>query len=182
MSDSLIVLPDEIVKETIFLIRQKRVILDSDLARLYRVTTKALNQAVKRNSGRFPEDFRFQLTSQETEHWQEVLRSRSQFVILNERGTNIKYQPYAFTEHGILMLSSVLRSETAVQVNIQIMRTFVRMRDEFAANEIILRRVDELESNCDDKFNAVFRTLRELITKDQGRRNPIGFVRKPGKK
>jgi hypothetical protein len=182
VTDSLVVLPDEIVKETIFLIRKKRVMLDTDLARLYGVTTRTLNQAVKRNSDRFPEDFMFQLTQTETEHWMEMSRSRSQIVTLNDkRGTNIKYRPYAFSEHGILMLSSVLRSDRAVQVNIQIMRTFVRLRELFAANEIILRRVDELENSCDEKFNTVFRVLRQLITEDKGKKNKIGFRVKSSK-
>lgn len=182
MTDSLVVLPDEIVKETIFLIRKKRVMLDTDLARLYGVSTRVLNQAVKRNSARFPQDFMFQLTEEETVHWQEALLLRSQNVILEDkRGAHVKYRPYAFSEHGILMLSSVLRSDRAVQVNIQIMRTFVRLRELFAANEIILRRVDELENSCDDKFNTVFRVLRQLITEDKGKKNKIGFRVKSSK-
>jgi len=122
-----IALPDESIEDTILLIRGQRVILDHDLARLYGVATKVLNQAVKRNLDRFPEDFMFQLTKAETEEWETLNSSRSQIVTLKKiRGTNIKYRPYAFTEHGILMLSSVLKSQRAVQVNIQIMRTFVR--------------------------------------------------------
>lgn len=108
MRNSSIALPDESIQDTILLIRGKRVILDHDLARLYGVTTKVLNQAVKRNLDRFPEDFMFQLTRAEAEECQSLKRSRSQIVTLKKaRGSNIKYQPYAFTEHGILMLSSV---------------------------------------------------------------------------
>ena len=136
MPNTSIALPDELIKDTILLIRGRKVILDHDLARLYGVATKVLNQAVKRNLDRFPEDFMFQLTKAETEEWQRLKPSRSQIVILNKtRGANIKYQPYAFTEHGILMLSSVLKSQRAVQVNIQIMRTFVRLRQMLASNE-----------------------------------------------
>src|ERR1044071_10466634 len=138
----LLALPDELIEDTIPLIRGKRVILDQDLARLYGVTTRVLNQAAKRNLDRFPEDFMFQLTKSETEEWQRLKPLRSQFVILKKaRGTHIKYQPYAFTEHGILMLSSVLKSQRAVQVNIQIMRTFVRLRQMLASNETLIERL-----------------------------------------
>lgn len=139
MPNTSITLPDESIEDTILLIRGKRVILDHDLARLYGVATKVLNQAVKRNLDRFPEDFMFQLTHAEAEEWQQLKRSRSQIVTLNKtRGTNIKYQPYAFTEHGILMLSSVLKSQRAVQVNIEIMRTFVRLRQMLASNQTLI--------------------------------------------
>jgi len=118
MPSKLIALPDELIEDTILLIRGKRVILDRELARLYGVSTKVLNQAVKRNADRFPEDFMFQLTREETKEWQRVKRLRSQIVTLKKaQGTHIKYSPYAFTEHGIFRLSSVL----------QIMRTFVRL-------------------------------------------------------
>lgn len=153
MPNTSIALPDEFIEDTILLIRGKRVVLDHDLARLYGVATRTLNQAVKRNLDRFPEDFMFQLTTAETEEWQSLKPSRSQIVILKKaRGTNIKYQPYAFTEHGILMLSSVLKSQRAVQVNIQIMRTFVRLRQMLASNETLIERLDELEETYDAKF------------------------------
>jgi hypothetical protein len=159
-----IALLDELIEDTILLIRGKRVILDHDLAKLYGVTSRALNQAIKRNLDRFPEDFMFQLTKAETAEWQRLKPSRSQFVILNKtRGTNIKYQPYAFTEHGILMLSSVLKSSRAVQVNIQIMRTFVRLRQMLISNETLIERLDELEENYDAKFGIVFRAIRQLM-------------------
>jgi hypothetical protein len=164
MANTSIALPDELIEDTILLIRGKRVILDHDLAKLYGVTTRALNQAIKRNLDRFPEDFMFQLTKAETAEWQRLKSSRSQFVILNKtRGTNIKYQPYAFTEHGILMLSSVLKSSRAVQVNIQIMRTFVRLRQMLISNETLIERLDELEENYDAKFGIVFRAIRQLM-------------------
>lgn len=120
MRTSLVKIPPEHNEKSSYLVRGEKVMLDGALASLYGVTTKAFNQAVKRHRERFPSDFMFQLTIEETQ----VLRSRSQFVTL-KRGQNIKYRPYAFTEHGILMLSSVLKSERAIQVNIEVMRTFV---------------------------------------------------------
>ena len=179
MLNTSIALPDESIEDTILLIRGKRVILDHDLARLYGVATRTLNQAVKRNVARFPEDFMFQLTETETEEWQ---RSRSQIVILKKtRGTNIKYQPYAFTEHGILMLSSVLKSERAVQVNIQIMRTFVRLREMLASNEKLVERLDKLEEKYDAKFKIVFSAVRQLMNPPAVNRKPIGFRPRPSK-
>jgi len=117
--------------------------LDADLARLYSVEAKALNQAVRRNAARFPTDFMFQLT------WEEAERSRSQNVTLNAaaaRGRNIKYRPYAFTEQGVAMLSSVLKSDRAIQANVEIMRAFVRLRGLIGHNRELARRLDDLES------------------------------------
>jgi ORF6N domain-containing protein len=183
MPNTSIALPDEFIEDTILLIRGKRVILDHDLARFYGVTTKALNQAVKRNLDRFPEDFMFQLTKAETEEWERLQRSRSQIVTLKKvRGTNIKYQPYAFTEHGILMLSSVLKSQRAVQVNIQIMRTFVRLRQMLASHDNLIERLNELEQNYDAKFKIVFRAVRQLMNPPAVKRKPIGFRPRSSKK
>jgi hypothetical protein len=176
MPNTSIALPDESIEDTILLIRGKRVILDHDLARLYGVTTRVLNQAVKRNLDRFPEDFMFQLTEAEAEEWQHLKRLRSQFVILKKgRGTHRKYQPYAFTEHGILMLSSVLKSQRAVQMNIQIMRTFVRLREMLASNEALIERLDKLEESYDAKFKIVFSAIRQLMNPQAVKRKPIGF-------
>jgi len=183
MPNTSIALPDESIEDTILLIRGQRVILDHDLARLYGVATKVLNQAVKRNLDRFPEDFMFQLTKAETEEWETLNSSRSQIVTLKKiRGTNIKYRPYAFTEHGILMLSSVLKSQRAVQVNIQIMRTFVRLRQMLASNETLIERLDELEANYDAKFKIVFRAIRHLMNPQVVKRKPIGFGPRAGQK
>jgi ORF6N domain-containing protein len=183
MPNTSIALPDESIEDTILLIRRQRVILDHDLARLYGVATRSLNQAVKRNLDRFPEDFMFQLTKEETEEWQRLKPLRSQFVILKKtRGTHRKYQPYAFTEHGILMLSSVLKSQRAVQVNIQIMRTFVRLRQMLASNEKLIERLDKLEENYDVKFRIVFRAIRQLMNPRAVKRKPIGFRPKVAKK
>ena len=183
MPNTSIALPDEFIEDTILLIRGKRVILDQDLAKLYGVTTKILNQAVKRNLDRFPEDFMFQLSKAETEEWQRLKRLRSQVVTLKKaRGTHIKYQPYAFTEHGILMLSSVLKSQRAVKVNIQIMRTFVRLRQMLASNETLIERLDELEENYDAKFRIIFRAIRQLMNPRAVKRKPIGFSPKATQK
>ena len=183
MPNTSIALPDELIEDTILLIRGKKVILDHDLATLYGVATKVLNQAVKRNLDRFPEDFMFQLTKVEAEEWESLKRSRSQIVTLKKiRGTNIKYQPYAFTEHGILMLSSVLKSQRAVQVNIQIMRTFVRLRQMLASHDSLIERLDELEENYDAKFKIVFSAIRQLMNPRAGKRKPIGFRLNAAKK
>jgi len=182
MPNTSIALPDESIEDTILLIRGKRVILDYDLARLYGVATKVLNQAVKRNLDRFPEDFMFQLTKVESEEWQQLKRLRSQIVTLKKaRGRHIKYQPYTFTEHGILMLSSVLKSQRAIQVNIQIMRTFVRLRQMLASNESLIERLEELEENYDAKFKIVFRALRQLLRPAPASQT-IGFRPKASKK
>src|SRR5215467_9330393 len=175
MPNTSIALPDESIEDTILNIRGKKVILDHDLARLYGVATKVLNQAVKRSLDRFPEDFMFQLTKAETDEWQHRKRLRSQIVTLKKaRGTHIKYQPYVFTEHGILMLSSVLKSQRAVEVNIQIMRTFVRLREMLSSNEKLIERLDELEEKYDAKFKVVFSAVRQLMNPAAGKKNQIG--------
>ena len=122
----------------------------------------------------------FQLTKAEIEEWQHFKRLRSQIVTLKKaRGTHRKYQPYAFTEHGILMLSSVLKSPRAVQVNIQIMRTFVRLRQVPASNETLIERLDELEQDYDEKFKIVFSAIRQVMNPRPLKRKPIGFRPRP---
>jgi len=159
-------------------IRGHKVLLASDLAVLYGVQTKALIQAVKRNLERFPADFAFQLTEQE-------LRSlRSQIVTLDEaemwpqgRGRYAKYVPYAFTEQGVAMLSSVLRSKQAVRVNVEIMRAFVRLRDLVTHDRELARRLDDLESRYDGQFKVVFDAIRALMTPPTpAPKRRIGFV------
>jgi hypothetical protein len=166
------------IESRIFVLRGQRVMLDADLAKLYRVEVKALNQAVKRNAERFPGDFMFQLSSQEIESL------RSQFVtlktvrrIVSQRGRHAKYPPHAFTEQGVAMLSSVLKSKAAVSVNIEIMRAFVRLRDMIGHDRELARRLDLLESKYDRQFKVVFDAIRELMAPAPpapGRR--IGFV------
>lgn len=158
------------------LVRGERVLFDSDIARLYGVSTGALNQAVKRNRARFPEDFMFQLTRREIEY---LSASRSQPVIL-KRGQNIKYRPYAFTEQGVAMLSSVLRSARAVEVNIAIMRTFVQLRRLMDSNRRLARKIESMERKYDEQFSVVFDAIKRLIAEDDARkshpRRRIGFV------
>ncbi|HEX8974097.1 MAG TPA: ORF6N domain-containing protein [Patescibacteria group bacterium] len=162
-------LPQEIIENRILLIRGKKVMLDYDLAVLYQVKTMALNQAVKRNIKRFPEDFMFRLTVAEKEE-----------VITNcDHLQKLKYSPHkplAFTEQGVAMLSSVLKSEKAIQVNIQIMRTFTKIKEMIISNKELRRKIEELESNYDAKFATIFKVITKLIT-DPERENKrkIGF-------
>ena len=162
-------IPQEIIESKIFLIRGRKVMLDRDLAVLYGVETKALNQAVKRNSQRFPDDFMFQLSVEEAR-----LLSRSQFVTL-KKGQNIKYLPYVFTENGVAMLSSVLNSERAIQVNIQIIRTFTRLREILATHKDLARRLNDLEKKYDGQFKIIFDALRALMAPPIKPKRKIGF-------
>ena len=168
-----VVLRSETLVPFVFTIRGERVMLSQHLAELYGVTASALNQAVKRNAERFPEDFMFRLTLDEADA---VFASRSQFVIL-KRGQNLKYLPYAFTEQGVAMLSSVLRSPRAVEVNIAIMRTFVQLRRLMDANRDLARKIEALEKRYDEQFAAVFDAIRQLIVNDaDDRERRIGFT------
>ena len=152
----------------ILLLRGQRVLLDADLARLYRVETKVQNQAVRRNIDRFPEDFLLRLTADEVE----ILRS--QFVTSSWGGRRTR--PLAFTEQGVAMLSSVLRSKRAILVNIEIMRAFVRLRQLLATNAVLSRKLDALEKKYDDQFKVVFTAIRELMTPpNPPRKRRIGF-------
>lgn len=166
--------PENLVS-LIYFLRGERVLLSEQLAELYGVTVSALNQAVKRNSERFPEDFMFQLTREEADA---ILASRSQNVIL-KRGQNIKYLPYAFTEQGVAMLSSVLRSPRAVEVNIAIMRTFVQLRRLMDGNRELARKIEAMEQKYDEKFAVVFDAIKQLIAEDESRKaqpkRRIGF-------
>ena len=151
-------------------IRGEKVLLDADLAELYGVATKVLNQAVKRNLDRFPVDFMFQLTLEEWE------RMRSQIVTSSRRKHTAV--PYAFTEQGIAMLSSVLRSQRAVEVNIAIMRTFVQLRRLMDSNRDLARRIEAMETRYDEQFSQVFEAIKQLIAEDKTRKAkpPIGFL------
>lgn len=184
MTNELIGIPTESVEDSILLIRSQKVILDRVLAKLYGVSTKVLNQAVRRNRERFPPDFMFQLTMEEVKALETPDESlRSQIVTLKKpRGKHIKYRPYAFTEHGILMLSSVLNSDRAVQVNIQIMRTFVRLREVFASNAELTKRLDALERRYSRRFKIVFEAIRDLMKQPVPKQTQIGFDLKRFKK
>lgn len=169
-------IPVEVIESKIFVLRGRRVMLDRDLAGLYGVKTKALNQAVKRNSERFPEDFMFQLDIEEGEA---VLRSRSQSVTL-KRGRNIKYRPYALTEHGAVMLASVLRSAVAVRASLQAGQAFVHLRQFLATNQDLARQVQALERKVgrhDAELRAILAALRKLLQPAiPPAKRPIGFV------
>lgn len=163
----------EIIERKIYLIRGKKVMLDRDLAELYGVLTKVLNQAVKRNLERFPDDFMFRLTKDETQNW------KSQIVTSNKEKMGLRKRPTAFTDLGIAMLSSVLNSNTAIQANIQIMRTFSKIREMLANNEMLRQRVDELERKYqkhEGQFKVVFEAIREILEKpDKSSKREIGF-------
>ena len=177
-------IPIERIEKAIYLIRGEKVMLDRDLANLYGVSTKVFNQAVKRHRDRFPPDFMFQLTIDEAREWWLAVnanRLRSQTVTL-KRGQHLKHRPYAFTEHGILMLSSVLNSERAIQVNIEIMRAFVKLRQMLASNAELSRRLDELESKYDRQFKVVFDAIRKLMSPAVRDRKEIGFRSRSVKK
>ena len=144
--------------------------LDSDLAELYEVQTKVLNQAVKRNRDRFPEDFMFQLTKKEAESL------RSQIVTSKEGRGGRRTLPYAFTEQGVAMLSSVLNSKRAIEVNIVIMRAFVHLRQMMLSNEELNRKITTLERKYDENFKVVFAALRKLLSTPEKPRRQIGFM------
>ena len=176
--------PETELAELIRWIRGQKVILDRDLARLYEVEVKVLNQSVRRNPSRFPDDFMFQLTEAEAESL------RSQFVTLDGvakggpavakptrgRGQHPKYRPYAFTEQGVAMLSSVLRSNRAVMVNVEVMRAFVRLRAMLASNAELSKKLDTLEAKYDKQFKVVFDAIRQFMSPAPGSKRRIGFA------
>jgi phage regulator Rha-like protein len=178
MGKVVISLPLESVEKAILLIRGEKVMLDADLAKLYGVTTKRLNEQVKRNHDRFPNDFMFQLTSDEVK---ETQTSRSQTATL-KRGQNIKYFPYAFTEHGAIMAANVLNSKRAVQASVQVVRAFIRLRQMLASNAELARKLNALEHKYDAQFRVVFDAIRQLMTPLASPRKQIGFQASPVKK
>jgi hypothetical protein len=161
-------IPVERIEQAILLIRNQKVMLDADLAALYEVQTKQLVRAVKRNISRFPLDFMFRLTEDEFENL------RCQFGTSSQWGGR-RYPPYAFTEQGVAMLSSVLRSERAAQVNVEIMRAFVRLRRILASHADLARKLDALEKKYDAQFKVVFDAIRQMMTPPGPKRRPIGF-------
>jgi ORF6N domain. len=168
MASKASIVPVERIEGAIYLIRGEKVMLDSDLAEPYEVETRALVQTVKRNIERFPEDFLFQLSSEEFENL------RSQTVIPNRGGR--RTPPYAFTEQGLAMLSGVLRSERAVLVNIEIMRAFVRLRRMLSDNAELSRKLASLERKYDEQFKVVFDAIRALMKVDEKPKRKIGFT------
>jgi ORF6N domain len=171
-----ITLKEENINAIIYHIRGEKIILDRDLATLYNVETKVFKQAVRRNINRFPADFMFELTTEEFKNW------RSQFVTSNSDKMGLRYAPMAFTEQGIAMLSGVLNSLQAVEVNIAIMRTFVKMRQLIHQNQLISTQLQELErlskekwAEHDEKFALIFRAIEEIMEENNEERGQIGF-------
>ena len=164
------IVPRERIEQSILFMRGHKVMLDSALAKLYGVATKRLNEAVKRNLKRFPEDFMFRLTAEEVE----ILRSQS--ATSSGRHGGRRSTPYAFTENGVAMLSSILNSERAIFVNIEIMRTFTRLRQLLASHADLLRRLDAMQRGYDSQFRQVFDAIRGLMTEREREPKPrIGF-------
>jgi len=171
-SEGGLIIPDQIVMSKILLIRGKKVVIDRDLAELYGVNTKRLNEQVKRNAKRFPEDFMYQLTEKE----------KAEVVANCDHLKNLKYSPqlpYVFTEHGAVMLASILNSDRAIEVNIQIVRIFTKMREMIMTNQDILLKLEKLESKVtehDGDIQEVFKYLKQmLIPAEQVNRRRIGF-------
>jgi len=156
-------------------VRNQKVIVDRDLAEIYGVETRRLNEQVKRNSDRFPEDFMFQLTKEEAVLW---ARSRSQIAIL-KRGKNIKYLPYAFTEHGAIMAANVLNSPRAVRMSVFVVRAFVRLREMLSTHKELAHKLAELErklQNHDESIRSLVVAIRQLMKQPEPKKRPIGFL------
>ena len=170
-------IPSERIERAILFIRGQKVMLDRDLARLYEIETRVLKQAVRRNRDRFPDDFMFELSKEEFADW------KSQIVTSNSDRMGWRHLPMAFTEQGVAMLSSVLRSQRAVQVNIEIMRAFVKLRQLLQSNADLARKLAAMEKKYDGQFKVVFDAIRQLMEPPERPRNRIGFqVREKRKK
>ena len=164
------IIPLEQISRKIYLIRNHKVIFDHDLAELYGVETKVLKQAVRRNLERFPDDFMFELSSGEDESL------RSQIVTLKRgRGKHSKYNSFVFTEQGVAMLSSVLKSKRAIEVNIAVIRAFVKMRQILSSHEELKQKIEEMEAKYDENFKMVFEAIRQLLTEEEKPQRKIGF-------
>ena len=167
---------EERIERAILLLRGEKVMLDADLAALYGVATRVLVQAVKRNAERFPPDFMFQLTREEVN----LLRSQIVISKIGDPRGGRRYPPYAFTEQGVAMLSSVLNSPRAIAVNIEIMRTFIRLRQMLASHADLARKLESLEKKYDAQFKVVFDAIRQLMAPPEPKRRRIGFHRDEG--
>ncbi len=162
------------ISRTILVLHRQRVILDADLAALYGVTTKRLNEQVKRNAERFPEDFMFRLSAPET-----VALNRSHFATGSQKHRDPRFPPFAFTEHGAIMAATVLNSPSAVEMSLYVVRAFIRLRELLSANSALARKLDELErkyKHHDDAISAILSTLRELMHTPAPARRGIGFT------
>ena len=171
MSKREISVPIEKITGKIYLIHGQKVMLDRDLAELYGVQTKVLKQAVRRNIGRFPPDFMFELTNEEFKDW------RSQFVTSKSDKMGLRYNPMAFTEQGVAMLSSVLNSERAILVNIEIVRAFTRLRNMLVTHKDLKRKIEAMEKKYDEQFRIVFEAITQLIEEDEKPKKKIGYLK-----
>jgi hypothetical protein len=169
MKQSKALIPREAIEHKIYLIRGQKVMLDSDLARLYGVPTKRLNEQVRRNRRRFPADFMIELTESE------LAALRSHFATSKKGSGGRRYRPFAFTEQGVAMLSSVLNSDRAIDVNIEIMRAFVRLREILSTHKDLARKLEELEKKYDEQFRVVFDAIRQLMSPPDPPKRRIGF-------
>ena len=172
--------PVEHIARSILVLRGQKVLLDAELAALYGVSTKRLNEQVKRNAARFPEDFLFRLRSDEVE-----ALNRSHFATGSQKHRDPRFPPYAFTEHGAIMAASILNSPRAVEMSVYVVRAFVRLRDLLASNTALARKLDELErkyQHHDDAIKAIRSAIRELMKPPQPKRRPIGFTADLSKK
>jgi ORF6N domain len=174
--EGIAIIPSERIVSKIFVIRRTKVMLDRDLAELYGVETRELNQAVRRNIKRFPEDFMFQLTKEEMENW------KSQIVISNRERMGLWKPPLAFTEQGVAMLSSVLKSERAIEVNVLIIRTFTKLREMLASHIELQRKIEDMERRYGNQFKehgqqikAIFEAIRQLLMPPEEPKRRIGF-------
>ena len=168
--------PIERITSKIYLIINVKVMLDRDLAELYGVETKRLKEQVRRNIERFPEGFMFELTKDELGNW------RSQFATSNQDIMGLRIPPFVFTEHGILMLSSVLKSERAIQVNIHIMRAFTQLRKMLSTHEDLKRKIESMERKYDEQFQIVFEAIKQLLSEEDKPKKNIGFTVKEKQK
>ena len=169
MNENLAIIPSERVVSKIYIIRNKKVMFDRHIAELYGVPTKTLNQAVKRNIKRFPSDFMFQFNKEEMKNW------RSQIAASKSDKMGLRKLPFVFTEQGVAMLASVLNSNRAISVNIQIIRTFVKIRELLATNEALQRKVIEMEKKYDNKIKKIFDMLGLLLADEKKPKKEIGF-------
>ena len=164
--------PDEVIQGKIYQIRNRKVMLDRDLAELYGVETRVLKQAVRRNKKRFPEDFMFEMSTEELNDW------RSHFVTSSEDRQGLRYTPFCFTEQGVTMLSCVLNSERAIKVNIRIIRTFTRMREMILTHKVLLLEMEEIRKKVgsqDEKIELIFNYLKQFIKGQKESPRRIGF-------
>lgn len=170
MGEQVSLVPMERIERAIIMVRGEKVMLDSELAEIYGVETKALNQAVKRNAARFPEDFMFRITADEVADL-----NRSQIVTGSQKHRDPRFPPYAFTEHGALMLANVLNSERAAQTSVMVVRAFVRLRQLLSSNAELARKLEALERKYDAQFKVVFDAIRQLMSPPAKPKREIGF-------